>query len=318
MATGYYHQNLGDLKSRLKEAVPHEELKKLHVIQPGRHLLSAFRLFLSYGLALGLLIQVEQPIYWIPLAIWQGFTILGFIILLHELVHDLAFRKPRPRIQSLLATLYALPSGIAPSQFRRWHLDHHDELGSDSEDPKRAHLSPKSNQRWLKLLYFTPALFLIYARAAGRAAKGYTVKLRRRISLERILAVLVHGGLAYLLYQQGEGVLFRAWFCPLFLCFPPIFLLNRLGQHYSIDPDDPAHWSTRVDGHWLWRWLFVNSNHHIEHHYYPKVPHYHLPALNRQLRPFFEEQKIANNTYSSLIWNWFVRNKPPHSQWSSS
>ena len=30
------------------------------------------------------------------------------------------------------------PSGISASQFTRWHLDHHAELGSDEDDPKRA------------------------------------------------------------------------------------------------------------------------------------------------------------------------------------
>src|SRR5438034_4506514 len=37
--------------------------------------------------------------------------------------------------------LYAIASGISCSQFTRWHLDHHAELGSDEGDPKRHYRS---------------------------------------------------------------------------------------------------------------------------------------------------------------------------------
>lgn len=318
MTTGYYFENIGDLKQKLMASIDRDQLKELHVIKPWRHLLSALRLIFTYLACLYLLINFDQPWIWIPTAVLQGFTILGFIILLHELVHNLAFRKPRPVLNLFLSFLYSIPSAIAPSQFKQWHLDHHDELGSDSGDPKRAHLSPKKNSRILKLLYFTPFLFLIYARASAKAALKYPSNLRRRIQIERIIAVLSHVAFAYGLSTISTDTMLRTWFVPLFLCFPVVFLLNRLGQHYAIDPDDPAHWSTRVDGHFLWRWLFVNSNHHIEHHYYPRVPHYHLPRLNKALRPFFDQNRIRNYSYSQLLWGWFITNKNPHSNWSQS
>ena len=62
--------------------------------------------------------------------------------------------------------------------------------------------------------------------------------------------------------------------------FPVAFTLNRLGQHYRIDPSDPRKWSTRVDGNPAWHFLFLWSNHHIEHHYYPRVPFYNLRKLD--------------------------------------
>jgi fatty acid desaturase len=167
-------------------------------------------------------------------------------------------------------------------------------------------------------MYFTPVLFFIYAKAASCAAKQYSQKLRSQILLERILAISVHIGVIYWLYTLGTDVFLRVWAVPLLLFFPPIFLLNRLGQHYSIDPKNPAHWSTRVDGNPIWRWLFVNSNHHIEHHYYPKVPHYNLPRLNLLLRPFFEENSIKDRSYTYLLLGWFIKNCVPHSDWNQS
>ena len=46
-------------------------------------------------------------------------------------------------------------------------------LGRTDDDPKRAHLSPKVNKRWYKLLYCSPALFPIYFRAARRETSTY-------------------------------------------------------------------------------------------------------------------------------------------------
>ena len=66
------------------------------------------------------------------------------------------------------------------------------ELGDVEADPKRAYLSPKRVKRWFKLLYFTPALFPLYFRAAARAAAGYPEALRARLRRERAAVTLAH------------------------------------------------------------------------------------------------------------------------------
>ena len=128
------------------------------------------------------MIRFEHPAIWIPLAVVQGFTVFNFTVLLHEVLHRLVFERPWPLAERLLGLAYAIPSGIAASQFTRWHLDHHAELGSSLGDPKRHHLSPKRNERWFKLLYATPALFPIYFRAAARETSTYPGELQRLIA----------------------------------------------------------------------------------------------------------------------------------------
>ena len=83
-----------------------------------------------------------------------------------------------------------------------------------------------------------------------------------------------------------------------------------------VDPQDPAKWSTRVDGSPVVNFLFLNSNHHIEHHYFPRVTLYSLPALNRGLRPFWGRIGHPNRSYPALVWGWFVRNGAPHTDWT--
>src|SRR6185503_18394751 len=105
---------------------------------------------------------------------------------------------------------------------------------------------------------------------------------------------------------------------PVFFVFPIAFTLNRLGQHYDIDPTDPAKWSTLMRGHWFWDFAFLNSNYHLEHHYFAGVPFYRLPALQRALAPFYERHRMRWQTYSGLLYGWLVENRAPHTNWSEA
>jgi fatty acid desaturase len=315
--TQYYSRHAGALKADLGRAVSRETLRALHRKHAARHLAVAARQFAILGLVTWALVRFHHPLVWIPLALVQGFTIFDFTVLLHEVVHHAVFEGQRPRAERALGWLYAVPSGLSATQFTRWHLDHHAELGSPESDPKRHHLSPKINARWFKLLYCTPALFPIYFRAARREAATYPPDLQRRIARERRVAIAVHlAVIASLWAFAGLGAALRAWIVPVFFVFPIAFTLNRLGQHYDIDPDDPAKWTTLVRGHWFWDTVFINSNYHLEHHYFPAVPFYRLPALQRALVPFYESRGMRWRTYSGLVRGWLLGNRAPHTNWA--
>ena len=313
---GHYAAHAGPLRAELGQALPRDVMKKVHEKSGFRHLVIGARQFALLGLTTWGLVRVDHPAIWIPLAFVQGFTIFNFTVLLHEVVHLAVFAKRRPRAERALALAYAVPSGISASQFTRWHLDHHAELGSNIADPKRHHLSPKINARWFKLLYCSPALFPIYFRAARRESSTYPPDLQRRIAGERWLAIAAHlGALAALWIVFGPAAAVRAHIIPVFFIFPIAFTLNRLGQHYDIDPADPARWTTLVRGHWFWDFWFLNSNYHLEHHYFPGVPMYRLPAVQRALVPFYEQHRIPWRSYFSLVRGWIGDNKAPHSNW---
>lgn len=317
--TSFYSRSTTALKAELGRAVPHDALRALHHKSPARHLLVAGRQFAILALATWGLVHFSSLLAWIPLALVQGFTIFNFTVLLHEVVHHNVFERRHPRAERLLGLMYAVPSGLSASQFTRWHLDHHAELGSTESDPKRHHLSPKVNARWFKLLYCTPALFPIYFRAARREAASYEPVLQRRIAIERRVSIAVHLGVIGALWVlAGLAVALRTWVVPVFFVFPIAFTLNRLGQHYDIDPDDPAKWTTLVKGSWFWDFVFLNSNYHLEHHYFPGVPFYHLPALQRLLVPFYEHRGMRWRTYPALVYGWVFENRPPHTNWSES
>jgi fatty acid desaturase len=311
-----YWRSIAPFKGQLRDAVPHDELKALHCRRGGFHLAYTVRQVGLIAACTTALWNLQEPWFWLPFAILQGFTFFNMTTLLHEVVHNSVFARRRPRANRLLGLFYATTSGISATQFTRWHLDHHDNLGSGEDDPKRHWLSPKRNARWFKLLYCTPALMPIYFRAAAREAQSYPEDLRRTIRRERLATVTIQlGAMAALYWLGGIGVVLRVQIVPYFLVFPLAFTLNRLGQHYNIDPDHPLKWATVMKPSRLWDFLFLYSNYHAEHHYFPNVPFYNLRQLHMKLRPFYAGLGLRPQTYRAIIWQWFVKNRAPHTNW---
>ena len=102
---------------------------------------------------------------------------------------------------------------------------------------------------------------------------------------------------------------------PYFLVFPIAFALNRLGQHYAIDPEDPAKWGSLVKPSRFWDFWYLYSAYHLEHHYFPGIPFYNLRRLHFALRPFFDSIDWKPTTYGRLFRAWIFENKTPHTDW---
>ena len=133
---------------------------------------------------------------------------------------------------------------------------------------------------------------------------------------ERLATILLHVGImAALLAIGGFGVLGRVYLVPVFFVFPIAFALNRLGQHYAIDPDDPAKWGSVLKPSRFWDFWYLYSAYHLEHHYFTGVPFYNLRRLHFALRPFFDSIGWKPVSYGQLLRGWFVDNRAPHSDW---
>ena len=312
----YYADHAQQLKRDLAREIPVDALRELHRKRPLLHAAIALANFAALiGSAIAI-VQLDRWYFWLPFAFVAGFAVFNCTVLLHEVVHRAVLEKSSERGYRILGLLYAVPSGISSSQFTRWHLDHHAGLGSYEEDPKRHYLSPKINARWLKVLYFTPALFPIYFRAAAKETAAYEPELRTRIQRERLAIIAFHLSILGLTaWLGGWAIAWKLYMVPVFFVFPIAFALNRLGQHYDIDPTDPAKWSTLVKGSWFWDPVFLYSNYHLEHHYFPGVPFYNLPRLQKLLGPFYEKRGIVAHSYGDLLWRYLVLNRKPHTLW---
>ena len=314
----YYYQHIGDFKRELRDAIPHDVVQELHQCSAVRHFIVTARQITGATLCIAVILLSDRWFYWLPCSIALGFIIFDCTILLHEVIHNLVLPKKNKALDRLLGWLYTLPSGISQTQFKRWHLDHHAKLGSSCDDPKRAHLTPKINKRWYKLLYATPFLFYKYFNAAAQEVRGYPEKLRATIKIERLITISIHfvimAGIGWL---GGGWILLKVYLIPYFFVFPVAFTLNRLGQHYNINPDDVAQWSTLMQGSFLWDFVFLNSNYHLEHHYFPGIPLYNLPRVHHLLEPLYKRHGMKKQTYTKLLSGWFIENRAPHTNWDA-
>lgn len=312
----YWAEHAQGLKRELADAIPTDDLRRLHEKRSWLHALIALANFGALAASVVAIIEFDRWYIWLPFAFVAGFAVFNCTVLLHEVVHRAVLAKADERLYRVLGLLYAVPSGISASQFTRWHLDHHAGLGSYEEDPKRHWLSPKRNARWLKALYFTPALFPIYFRAAKQESVAYEPELQKRIAWERNFTIVFQlAVLASIALVGGPWIAFKLYVVPVFFVFPIAFALNRLGQHYAINPEDAAQWSTLMKSSWFWNAAYLFSNFHLEHHYFPGVPFYNLPRLQKLLMPFYEKRGMIPRGYGSLLWGWLVLNRKPHSLW---
>ena len=312
----YWAEHAQQLKRELTAELSSEDLRGLHQKQPWLHALIAAANIAALILSGVAIVHFDRWYLWLPFAIVAGFAVFDFTVLLHEVVHRAVLTQSDDRAYRILGLLYAIPSGISASQFTRWHLDHHAGLGSYEDDPKRHYLTPKINARWLKFLYFTPALFPIYFRAAGQEARSYEPEMQKRIARERIGTIVFQlGVLAAIALIGGWWIAWKLYVVPVFFVFPVAFALNRLGQHYDIDPDDPAQWATLVKGSWFWDLAYLFSNYHLEHHYFPGVPFYNLPRLQKLLMPFYEKRGMTSRGFGQLVWYYLILNRKPHTKW---
>jgi len=282
-----------------------------------KHFLLAMR---QFALLLGLPVLIyicQDAFWWVPLALLQGFIVFGFSILLHEVIHDNVFphrSATTVRCQNILGHVYASISGLSYSQFTKWHLDHHRHLGDDFLDPKKAKLSPHINKWWYKILYGTPALFFIYFRAVAKTVGSYSCVLRKRIKAQRFFTIGLHLVIMTCFALIGTAFLVKAYIVPVFIGFPLAFFINRMAQHYIIDPDDEFCCATLMRSNAVYDFLFLYSTYHLEHHYYPYVPFYNLKKLNRALQPFYHSKQIKSYSYGQVFYLWIFRNHLAHSK----
>jgi len=312
----FWANNTKSLIDELKEEIGIENLTYLKEKKPSIHLAYSARQWIFLIISLYFLFKTNNIFIILLFSSFSGLTIFNFLTLLHEALHNLIFKKNKPFLNNLFMILYSLPTTISPTQFTKWHLDHHSQLGSDVEDPKRDKLAPKKNSRVLKLLYFTPALFFIYFNAQKKENKKYPIKVQKKIKIERSLFISIHLLINILIFYKGGLFLwFKVYFLPLFIFFPLFFGLNRMGQHYARSSNEPIGWTTFIPGSFFWDFLFLKSNYHLEHHLFPMVPFYNLPKLQRFLLPSYKKRGIIPYNFIELFYLFIFKNKMVYTIW---
>lgn len=221
----------------------------------------------------------------IPLLVIAASGVMGLIQLDHEAWHGNLFRSRRG--DRVFGECMSLLVGIAFAPLRHDHLAHH-RYNRTARDPDAYNAGRRSFG--LSLLFYAVVLLglplsVIYFNILYPLQHFDNTALRRHA---RVLAgyaffytllftALVRGG--------GMGLACEVWLLPILLASPLNGLKSIADHHHNIWNGDRLHTATTARSTGLVTFLWNGLNYHLDHHLYPRVPGYNLPALHRYLRP---------------------------------
>jgi len=272
--------------------IPRKRLKELMVRRDGPPLLNTILWFAALG-ASGWLAYLSWNTWWaIPAFLFYG-TIyaVGATARWHEFSHGTPFRTSWAN-----EAMYQLCAFLILNQathFRWSHVRHHTDtyiVGRDLEimEP-RPPMMKRLVRHVLKIQDIYGAFKALFLRAFGKLSKE-----DREIIPESEFRKVRWEARAYLI---GYGAVIAACIAmksimPLMFIGLPAFyggllmtLLNST-QHLGLYEDTPDHrlcCRTFYTNPFL-RFLYCNMNYHMEHHMFPMVPFYNLPALHEEIK----------------------------------
>ena len=300
----------GALNAQARKALSAQELLPFTQLDDVRSLLAMAQTGLLLVVAGALIVGLWGSPWMLAGLVLMGIAQHSLFILSHEAAH---YRLLSHRgANDVLGRLIGMSSGVSMCTYRVTHRLHHNNLYG-SEDPDtaihggyprgRAYLLRKLAQdivgwnAWKTYAYFfgAPAINEDTQRAI-RPLDDTSPQLRKAARQDRYWVVGAHIAMPLLAYAlagwHGLVVYLVVWIAPLMTALQPILRLRAVCEHGAVsDLSSPltAARSNRTLGNGpnrvLGAVLFPHHvNYHLEHHLYPAVPHYHLPALHLALQ----------------------------------
>ena len=300
----------GARNAQARKALSAQELQPFTQLDDVRSLLAMAQTGVLLAVAGALIVGLWGSPWMLAGIALMGIAQHSLFILSHEAAH---YRLLSHRgANDVLGRLIGMSSGVSMCTYRVTHRLHHNNLYG-SEDPDtaihggyprgNAYLLRKLAQdsvgwnAWKTYAYFfgAPAINEDTQRAI-RPLDDTSPQLRKAARQDRYWVVGAHITMPPLAYAlagwHGVAVYLVVWIVPLMTALQPILRLRAICEHGAVsDLSSPltAARSNRTWGSWsnrlLGGLLFPHHvNYHLEHHLYPAVPHYHLPALHRALQ----------------------------------
>ena len=250
---------------------------------------------LGYLAAWAVSMALTGSLVWFTLGtpwVWPSMFAFGVVLtvptysLSHETAHGTAFRTRW--LNEAVFWIASLLYGEEPLHRRYTHTNHHTytwHVGFDSQMPFDTPLDLKG---WLYDVSGLSILRFQFRVLWQLATRRYT-KLMRDVAPEAELPKMTRNARIFSLVYLGVAGLIAAGFTwPLwFYVLPrliggPIMLMFNIIQHAEMQENSPSIIDStrtfRTDR--VGRFLYLNMNNHVEHHLYPQVPFFSLPALH--------------------------------------
>ena len=303
------HRAPGSRNAQARRLLGPEELAPLTQLSTARSLLSILHTFGLIAAASGLAIAT-WPSAWMVLSIVViGIAQHGLFILAHEAAHYRLFANRAAN--DGVGRFIGMVGGISMCTYRVTHRLHHNNLYTE-EDPDtaihggyprgKAYLLKKLAQdlaglnAWKTFAYFfgAPAINADTRREI-RPLDDTSPQLRAAARADRLWVIGFHvaAPIAAFAFGGWRGLAMYAvlWLLPLVTVLQPILRLRAICEHGAAQDLSSPLTAARTNrtfgsiGNGFARLVLFphHVNYHVEHHLYPAVPHYHLPALHRLL-----------------------------------
>jgi fatty acid desaturase len=240
----------------------------------------------------GCLIYLAQDSLWV----WPAMFIYGTILsvpaysMSHETAHGTAFKTRW--LNEMLNWITALLYIEEPLHRRYTHTNHHTytwHVGKDSQMPFD---TPMAFGGWLAEATGYASLYFAVITNFRLMFARYTAIMRSVIPADELPHVRRNAWIFFLVYAATGGLIVLGvnellWFLviPMLLGRPSMVLITLI-QHVEMAENSPSIIdSTRsFKTNWIVSFLYMNMHNHVEHHLYPQVPFYSLPALHEAIK----------------------------------
>jgi len=325
-----------EFRDDIRKRLPADVLARLTELSPLRSTLA----ILQTGMLIAIAIFVAVRFWSVPAAILAVLLIAPLQHALFVLAHDAAhYRLYQTRwLNDLMGRIAGTLGGIPMCAYRVTHRLHHNHL-YQAQDPDialhggyprgRRYLLRKLGKdvlgltAWKTYAYFfgAPALNTQTGRAQ-RPLDDTSAQLRNAARRDRWVVLGFHLAMLVVAFATGWGWYYLVlWVVPLATLLQAILRLRAICEHGALtDFSSPLTAARTNRANPLQRFLLFphHVNYHIEHHLYPAVPHYRLPALHAALQRhgmldgaeamrlretfarIFEEPRAAGPGYSAV------------------
>ena len=238
-------------------------------------------LHLGLILAFGVVIMSGVTGWWL-LLLPQGILLAFLFTLQHEATHKTPFASER--LNEWVGHFCGLVI-LQPFQwFRYFHLAHHRHTHDRDHDPELTETTPKTRRQFLWHLstigYWWAKRGLLWRNAFGEIDDEFVPnRARQRIALEARLLLAAYTSAAVFTVTVSS-ILLWVWLVPLALGFP-LLRLYLLAEHKRCPHVSNMFENTRTTfTNRVIRFVAWNMPYHTEHHVFPQVPFYNLPAFH--------------------------------------
>ena len=281
--------------------LPPGRLKKLISINDWRSAFSIFQTLMLLLTALAVALLVWQPVFLVIAVVVIGTQQHALIVLAHDATHYRLFKTRT--LNDLIGCICGTMAGISMRTYRIIHRLHHNHLYQE-KDPDiplhggyprgRAYLVRKLLQdlcgltTWKTYGYFFGKLSSKTEKEeCNRLLEDTSSRLLRAARIDRYIVATAH------LTALATSILFGfaleylvLWILPLATVVPTLLRLRALCEHGAVLNFSSALTAARTNYPSKWfQWLLFphHVNYHLEHHVYPAIPHYNLPACHQQM-----------------------------------